>query len=95
MYKNLKTRCEQQAKVFAQVYLKGKEPSVREMKELAEKFARIGIHREIHNPNPNMCRVWSAYNQLLNRSEYSTNQATNVNSIRTKNVFHQSNLYIL
>ena len=41
MHKNLKARSEQQAKVFVQVYLAGKEPSVREMKVLQEKFARI------------------------------------------------------
>ena len=41
MHTNLKIRSEQQAKVFVQVYLAGTEPSVREMKVLQEKFARI------------------------------------------------------
>jgi hypothetical protein len=41
MHKNLKVRSEQQAKVFVEVYLAGKEPSVCEMKVLQEKFAHI------------------------------------------------------
>ena len=41
MYKNLKIKSEQAAKVFVQVYLGGKQPNTREMKVLVEKYARI------------------------------------------------------
>jgi hypothetical protein len=45
MHKNLRIKSEQAAKVFVQVYLGGKELTVREMKVLAEKFARIDKYR--------------------------------------------------